>query len=138
MIGAQGSQLRTLLGEHVQRYRTYNYAGKLDYNISPNHSLTFSIFGDPTKTNKSSFSTLNIDSTVAFSQLDYGSRNLSLRYNGTWSPTWTVSASYGQNQNKFDETGFENFNQIVDRTGIPVSTGAIRGTFTATGLGGRD
>jgi hypothetical protein len=135
VIGAQGSQLRTLLGEHVQRYRTYNYAGKLDYNISPNHSLTFSIFGDPTKTNKSSFSTLNIDSTVAFSQLDYGSRNLSLRYNGTWSPTWTVSASYGQNQNKFDETGFDNFNQIVDRTGIPTSTGATRGTFTAIGLG---
>jgi hypothetical protein len=132
--GAENSGLFALLGTHVQRYRTFNYAGKIDWNIAKNHSLAFSIFGDPTKTNISSFNALNIDNTTAFSQLDYGSRNYSLRYNGALSASWTVSASYSLNKNKFDESGFADFNQIIDRTG-PSSTGATRGQFTAIGLG---
>ena len=136
--GAEGSGLRTLLGEHVQRYRTFNYAGKIDWNINTNHTFSFSIFGDPTKTNLSSFNTLNIDNTTALSQLAYGSRNMSFRYNGILSPTWTVSAAYSLNQNRFDETGFADINQIIDRTGpssTPIADGSTRGQFTAVGLG---
>ena len=134
VFGASNSGLFSLLGKHVQRYRTYNYAGKIDWNITSNHTLAFSIFGDPTKTNVSSFNTLNIDNTTAFSQLDYGSRNISLRYNGVLTPTWTLSASYGLNKNKFDEAGFADINQIIDRTG-PTSEAALRGQFVAVGLG---
>ena len=134
VLGAENSGLLSILGEHVQRYRTLNYAGKVDWNIAQNHNLSFSIFGDPTKTNISSFSTLNIDNTTAFSKLDYGSRNLSLRYNGALSSTWSLSVSYSLNKNKFDESGFDDFNQIVDRTG-PSSTGATRGQFNAIGRG---
>lgn len=129
VLGASNSTLFTLLGEHVQRYRTLNYAFKTDWNITTNHTFAFSIFGDPTKTNKSSFSGLNTDNTTAFSQLDYGSRNLSFRYNGLLTSSWTLSASYGVNNNRFDEFGFDNFNQIVDRTGAP------RGQFTPIGRG---
>jgi len=131
--GAAGSGLLTLMGEHVQRYTTLNYAGKIDWNIASGHTFAFSIFGDPTKTNKSSFNTLNIDNTTAFSKLNYGSRNLSARYSGTLTSTWTVSAAYSLSQNHFDETGFDNFNQIVDRTGP--AAGGSRGQFTAIGLG---
>jgi len=131
--GAVGSGLRDLLGEHVQRYRTLNYAGKIDWNITTNHTFSFSIFGDPTKTNVSSFNTLNIDNTTAFSKLAYGSRNMSFRYNGILSPTWTVSAAYSLNQNRFDESGFADINQIVDDTGP--DAGGSRGAFTAVGLG---
>lgn len=134
VLGASNSTLFTLLGEHVQRYRTLNYAFKTDWNITSNHTFAFSIFGDPTKTNKSSFSSLNIDNTTAFSQLDYGSRNLSFRYNGLLTSSWTLSASYGVNNNRFDEFGFDNFNNIVDRTG-PGTAGATRGQFTAIGRG---
>ncbi len=133
--GASNSGLFTLLGDHVQRYRTYNYALKADWNITSNHTLAYSIYGDPTKTNVSSFATLNIDNTTASSLLDFGSRNQALRYNGSLSPTWTLSASFSQSNNHFDETGFANFNQIVDRTGVGVSTGATRGQFTAIGRG---
>lgn len=135
VIGADGSGLKTLLGQHVQRFRTYNYALKADWNINTNHSLAYSIYGDPTKTNKSSFATLNIDNTTANSVLDYGSRNQALRYNGTLSPTWTLNASLSQANNHFDETGFDNFNQILDRTGAGASTGATRGQFTPVGRG---
>jgi hypothetical protein len=133
VIGAVGSGIRTLLGEHNQDYKTWNYAGKVDWNINPNHTLAFSIYGDPTKTNTSSFASLNIDNDTANSKLDFGSRNMALRYNGTLNPTWSVNASFSQANNHFDESGFADFNQIVDRTNT--AAGAIRGQFTAIGRG---
>jgi hypothetical protein len=140
VLGAEGSGVLTILGKHARRSRSYNYAYKTDWNINPNHQFAFSIYGDPTKTNKTSWNSLNIDNTTAQSVLDYGSRNMALRYNGALTPTWTMSASWGWNHNHFDETGFDDFNQIADRT----QTGgtlcvtpctATRGTFTAIGLG---
>lgn len=127
--GAAGSGLDALLGETHRRYRTLNYAGKIDYNITPAHTLNFSIFGDPTVTNKAPFSTLNIDNTTANSRLELGTRNTSLRYNGSLSPTWTLTAFFSHSRNTFDETGFDNFNVITDRTN------PVRGNFRAIGLG---
>ena len=134
VIGAQGSGLRTLLGEHARRYRTWNYATKVDWNITQSHSLAFSIFGDPTRTNKSSFNNLNIDNTTAQSILDFGTRNTALRYNGALSSTWTLSASFSQGKNHFNESGFADVFQIQDLT----QTGGLagqRGSFVAQGLG---
>jgi len=132
--------LFNVVGQHVQRYRSLNYAAKVDWNIAANHTFAFSIFGDPTKTNLSSFNTLNINNTTAFSRLDYGSNNLSMRYNGVWTPTFTFSASYGLNRNRFDETGFADINQIYDQTGSTSSSATSPGqptgsAFVAAGLG---
>ena len=134
VIGAEGSGLRTLLGEHARRYRTYNYAAKIDWNINPNHTLAFSIFGDPTKTNLTSHNNLNIDNTTAQSALDFGTRNTAIRYNGALTPTWTLNASFSQGKNHFDESGFADVYQITDLT----QTGGLagqRGSFVAQGLG---
>lgn len=131
--GATGSGLLTILGpEYARRFRTWNYAEKLDWNITTNHSLAFSLFGDPTKTNKAPFSSLNIQNTTATSVLDYGTRNAALRYNGSLSPTWTISASLSQNKNHFSEAGFDNLNNIVDAT---LSQAGVGGSFTAVGRG---
>ncbi len=128
--------------EFANRTRTFNYAGKVDWNINSNNTLAFSIFGDPSKTNLSSFRTLNIDNTTADSQLDYGTRNISLRYNGVLSHGITLSASLGIGRTHFNEGGFANLNQITDRRGadqanIQAFTGQLpaRGTFVAQGLG---
>jgi hypothetical protein len=132
--GATGSGLLTLLGKHDTRSTSLNYAFKTDWAINSNHQVTFSIFGDPTKTNTSSFRTLNTDNTTAQSALDYGSRNMSVRYNGSLTPTWTMSSSWSWNHNHFGETGFANLNQIADVTqtaGLP----GQRGAFTPVGLG---
>jgi len=137
------SGLRRIRGpEFALRTRTYNYAAKGEWLINPNHQVTFSIFGDPSKTNKSSFRSLIIDNTTSDSVLDYGTRNIALRYNGTWSPTLTFNASLGLGRTRFNETGFDNFNQITDRRGsdqltIQALTGHLpaRGNFTAIGLG---
>jgi len=126
--GATGSGLLTILGDQAERYRTLNYAFKADYNINSNHTIAFSFFGDPSQTNLSSFRSLNIDNTTALSRLDYGTRNIAVRYNGTFGKT-TLSASFSRGDNHFDETGFANFNQILDRTQTD------RGNFVSIGLG---
>lgn len=128
---AAGSGLLAALGPetHLRTY-TKNYAGKLDFNLSANHQINFSIFGDPSTTNSGPNRTLNIDNVTANSALDFGTRNIAVRYNGSLSSTWTVSGSFSQGKNHFDESGFANFNQIVDRTG---PNG--RGNFVAIGLG---
>ena len=132
VIGADGSGIKTILGQYARRFRTWNYAEKVDWNINANHSLAFSLFGDPSRTNKAPFSSLNILNTTAMSVLDYGTRNLALRYNGALTPTWTVSASLSQNKNHFSETGFDNLNNISDSTRAQAGSG---GTFTAVGRG---
>ncbi|HSS22602.1 MAG TPA: TonB-dependent receptor [Pyrinomonadaceae bacterium] len=136
LLGASNSGLFTILGEHAARTRTYNYAAKVDWNINQNHSLNFSLFGDPSKTNKSSWFTTNIDNTTAQDVLDFGTRNLSLRYNGNFgggASPYTLIGSFSQGKNHFDETGFDNFNQIVDRTQTTFAT--QRQSFTAIGRG---
>ncbi len=142
-LSTTDSGLRLIRGlAFANRTRTYNYAGKVDWQISPNHQLAFSIFGDPSKTNKSSFRSLIIDNTTSDSVLDFGTRNIALRYNGNWSPTLTFNASLGLGRSHFNETGFDNFNQLADRRGsdqlnVQAFTGQLpaRGNFTAIGLG---
>src|SRR5882757_5779511 len=123
--------LFNLRGQFARRYRTLNYAAKVDYVINPNNQVTFSIFGDPTKTNLSSYNLLVIDNTTADSVLDYGTRNLSVRYNGSLTPTWTLSGSFSQGKDHFNETGFANVNQIAIRSPID----PIRGNYIAAGRG---
>jgi len=118
-------------GTFARRYRTYNYAGKLDWVINSNNQVTFSIFGDPTKTNLSSFAALNIDNTTGDSVLDYGTRNWAVRYNGSLSPTWTLNSSFSQGRSNFNETGFANLNLIQIRTPID----PVRGNYVAEGRG---
>jgi hypothetical protein len=127
---AAGSGLLALYGNQThRRYYSKNYAFKLDLNATPNHQINFSIFGDPTTTNRAPFRTLNTDNTSANSVLDYGTRNTAVRYNGSLTSTWTVSGAFSQGKNRFDEKNFDPVAQIVDRTGQP------RGVFTAQGLG---
>jgi Carboxypeptidase regulatory-like domain len=128
--GAEGSGLRQLYGDQThRRFYSKNYAAKIDFNATSNHQINFSIFGDPTTTNKAPHNSLNIDNTSANSVLDYGTRNIATRYNGSLSSTWTVSAAFSQGRNRFDELGFDNLASITDFTGQP------RGVFRAQGLG---
>lgn len=128
VTGARNSGLAAL-GEFDRKYTSYNYAAKLDWNVASNHQVNFSVFGDPSHTNTSSFNTLTIDNTTANSKLDYGTRNVAVRYNGALSNTWSLNITGSAGKNHFDESGFANFNAIVDRTQ------PTRGNFTAIGLG---
>lgn len=127
---AAGSGLRQLYGAQThRRFFTNNYALKLDYNATPGHQINFSLFGDPTRTNKAPFNSLDADNATVNSVLDFGTRNTSVRYNGTLRPSWTVSASFSQGRSRFDERDFDNLATIVD------FTQEDRGPFRAVGLG---
>ncbi len=128
VAGARNSGLAAQ-GEFDRKYTTYNYAAKLDWNLAASHQLNLSIFGDPSHTDASAFRTLTIDNTTADSKLDYGTRNIAARYNGAITSSWSLNITGSAGKNHFDETGFDNYNQIVDRTR------PARGNFTAIGLG---
>ena len=146
-LSTTDSGLRIIRGPaFANRVRTYNYAAKGEWIINSNHQVTFSIFGDPSKTNKSTFPNpgrpLTIDNTTSDSILEYGTRNIALRYNASLSPTLTLNASLGFGKSQFNETGFDNLNQIADRRGsdqltIEDFTGQLpaRGNFVSVGLG---
>jgi hypothetical protein len=134
--GPDGSGFLALLGTTTQRAYSKNYAAKIDANVSSKHQFNLSIFGDPTSTNKMYWQNnsptifnLNIDNLTANSILDYGTRNMAARYTGTLSNTWTVNSSFSWGRNHFDESGYDDFNQITDRTQ------AARGNFVAIGRG---
>jgi len=143
-LATTDSGLRTIRGEEfANRTTTWNYAFKFGVQVNPSHEVTFSIFGDPSETNKGSWRTLNTDNTTADSVLKYGTRNIAVRYNGTWGPTMTFNASIGLGRTTFNETNFDDFNNIVDRRGsdavtIQGQTGGIGpavGNFSSIGLG---
>jgi hypothetical protein len=121
-------------GERTLKALSHNYAGKLTWRANDSHSIEGSIFGDPSKTNSGTFRTLNIDNDTANSALEYGSRNMVARWNGTFTPTWMVNASFTWSRNEFTEIPEFDLYQIVDQTqtsGLP----GQRGQFTAAGLG---
>jgi hypothetical protein len=139
------SGLFNLLGENLDRYRTLNYSFKLDWTINSNHSMGFSLFGDPSKTNRGpGFGFLNIDNTTALASLDYGTRNLAVRYNGAFgtSNPATLSVTFSRNDNHFDEFGFDNVYNILNRTDpVPLANSSAfilnntRGNYNLQGYG---
>jgi hypothetical protein len=121
-------------GIRTQRALSHNYAAKLTWRANDSHSIEASVFGDPSTADESSYRTLVIDHHTADSSLEYGSRSIATRWNGTLSPTWFVNASFTWNHNKFTETPAFDIYNIVDRTQALGLTGQ-RGIFTAQGLG---
>jgi Carboxypeptidase regulatory-like domain/TonB-dependent Receptor Plug Domain len=120
------------LGVLERPTRTINYAAKLTFRLSDNHTLEGSVYGDPTTTDKGPFRRVIMDNTSAFSSLDYGSRNAVVRYNGTPSPTWTLNASATWMHNHFSESGYANEQEITDQT---QTSAGQRGQYVIQGLG---
>lgn len=111
----------------------YDYAGKLTFKINNSHTIESTVSGDPSHTNPSSFSTLNIDNTSANSKWDYGTRQWSTRYDGAFGSSLLVDAAFTWSWNHFTETPETNVYNIVDQTQTAGLTGQ-RGTFTAEGI----
>lgn len=100
----------------VDRKRSIQaYAGKLSGQLNSSHKLDFSFFGDPSKgeSGLQRFSTLRrfaypgapgtTDIRGGFSELDYGSHQQSVRYDGVVGSRWLIEASVSNSSNKFNE-----------------------------------
>jgi len=111
----------------------YDYAAKLTFKINNSNTIESSVSGDPSHTNPTAFSTLNIDNTSANSKWDYGTRNWATRYDGAFGTSWLFDAAFTWSWNHFTETPATNLYNIVDDTQIAGLTGQ-RGSFTAQGI----
>lgn len=111
---------------------TWNYAAKLTFKLSDNHTLEGSVYGDPAYTPLAANRRVTMDDKSGYSKLDYGSRNAVVRYNGTPSSTWTLNASATWMHNYFHETGYPNVQEIRDQTQTSIGE---RGEYVIKGLG---
>jgi hypothetical protein len=131
-----GSGLYTIYNGMVnRRTNTYSYAGKLTYRFNDNVMAESSVFGDPSHTTHSPFSTLNSDNLSGNSKWDYGTRNLDARVYATITPSWTADFAWTYSWNHFTESNADpTIYPITDQTqsaGLP----GQRGQFTAQGNG---
>ena len=111
----------------------YDYAAKLTFRINDKHTIESTVSADPSHTNAAPFGTLNIDNTSANSKLDYGTRNWSTRYDGTFGTSVIVDAAFTWSWNHFTETPATNVYSITDNTQTDGLAGQ-RGAFVAQGI----
>jgi hypothetical protein len=126
------------LGVIDRKLTTYDYTGKIDYNLGTKHQFEGSVFGDPSHspmTFNSNLSTVPapgpVDTSVE-SKFTYGTRTWTGRYNGTFTPNWAVTVNYSNFYNSFTNTPLENGYQITDNTAVQTNTG---GAITYGGIG---
>jgi hypothetical protein len=141
---------QTHLGNYSVPVRVYSYAGKLTFRLNDHHQFEGSAFGDPTYGDVNANGNLGPQtaSKTTFDKLQYGTRNVAARYNGTLTPTWLFNASWAWGHNNLNDTpAFPDTYVVVDRIqrnpcGPPVfssectaPTNALRGQYVRQGLG---
>ncbi len=133
---AVGSGLFTIYGGQFTQWRdTWQWAGKLTWNINDKNTIESSAFGDPSITNSLPPPGLwNANNTTVNSSWNYGSRSWATRYNGTIGSSLILDAVFRWGWNTFTETPTQNIYQIEDETQTHGLTDQ-RGAFFAQGFG---
>lgn len=128
LIAPEGFPLRDQIGEVDRERRATAYSGKLTWQAAPGHRLDGSVFGDPSSGNlgPQRRSSLARTDTTAFSELDYGGHNQTLRYEGALRSNLLLSASFSHANNSIEERPSDNTFSVLDSTVSPnVRTGGI-------------
>jgi hypothetical protein len=117
------------LGDVNRDRRVVSYAGKGTWQMSSNHRIDASFFGDPAKglMGPQRGSALLGTTTASFSEINkYGGHNQSVRYSGAVNSTWLVEASFARALNQVQETPSVNTWRVTDTTVTPqVISGGI-------------
>ncbi len=100
----QADPAQSFYGRQVEQKREVNsYYGKLNWILTSNQSLEFSVFGDPGKLPFGANRTAAIPAPEStWEEVIFGSNNLSLKYNGVFLNDLLVEARYSQNKSKFE------------------------------------
>src|SRR5678815_4278907 len=92
------------------RRHTYGYAGKVTWQLTSNHRLDMTAFGDPSKGDKGPQRAQNLASIddpsnpAGFSELKkYGGHNQVIKYDGILSRSWLIEASVAHARNQIEE-----------------------------------
>jgi hypothetical protein len=122
LIAPVGVPLRESLGAVDRERRATAYSGKLTWQATPLHQLHFSVFGDPSHGDMGPQrrSALTRADATAFSEIDYGSHNQTLRYEGVLGQNWLLTTSLSRATNSIEEVPGINEFSITDTT-VPSS-----------------
>jgi len=145
--GTAGPTQTSLFNQPVDT-TVYNYAGKLTFKANDRHQFESSVFGDPTYGHNNPNGGLNVASTTTYDKLQFGTRNLVVRYNGTMTPSWLVNASWSWGHNNLNDRPLNpDIYNVTDRVQrLPCSapilnsdctspSNQLRGQYVRQGLG---
>jgi hypothetical protein len=105
------------------------FAGKLTWSLSPNHTITGSVFGDPGQRVGPIFNISGPQSTWNGTE-KIGSTDMVARYDGTYGNSFLVRAMYGHHQEKDNFSGAgKSIAQQIDQTVTPNATADGWGFF---------
>jgi hypothetical protein len=122
LIAPEGFPLRSL-GEVDRKRRSLSYAGKLSWQITAQHRLDLTAFGDPShgEPGPQRSDALLAQDTTRFSELQsYGGHNQALRYSGVLGPKWWLELTAAQARTNHDEAPTVDEWRVNDRSVVPV------------------
>jgi outer membrane receptor for ferrienterochelin and colicin len=106
-----------------------SYSAKATYNLSSNHHIDASFFGDPAHGDNGPqrTSALLAQDTSQYSELKkYGGNNQTVSYNGVFSPWFVLEASYSHARNQIQEVPSVDTWNVTDFRVVPnIVTGGI-------------
>ena len=119
-IAPEGFPLESL-GEVERKRSTVSYSAKGTYQAAPSHRIDASFFGDPSKGDMGPqrTSSLIVDDTSSFSELDYGGHNQTVRYDGVLNSRLLLEASFARATNTISELPSVDEWRITDSTVSP-------------------
>jgi hypothetical protein len=120
LIAPRGFPLRER-GDVTRERDASAYSGKLTYQLSDLNRFDFSFFGDPSRGSlgpQRRTALLRTD-LAAFSEIDFGGHNQTLRYEGVLTPSWLLSASVSRATNSLEETPAVDAWSVTDATVSP-------------------
>jgi hypothetical protein len=130
-VAADGSRLFPLydLGDVDRKREITSYSAKGTWQISTNHHIDASFFGDPAKGDNGPqrTSAMLAQDTSQFSELHkYGGNNQTVKYDGVFSPKFLIEASFSHARNQIEEIPSVNEWNVTDFRVVPnLATGGI-------------
>jgi outer membrane receptor protein involved in Fe transport len=118
------------LGEVDRERNTISYSTKATLQVNPTNRIDASFFGDPSKgeMGPQRTSSLLVQDTSSFSELEFGGHNQTVRYDGVLGSSTLIEASYARAYNKIAEVPSVNEWRVTDTTVTPQRiTGGIGG-----------
>jgi hypothetical protein len=126
-VAPEGFPLESL-GEQTRKRTLTSYSAKGTYQITSQHRVDASFFGDPSngELGPQRASSLEQTTTSQFSEISYGGHNQTVRYDGVYRNNWLLEASFARAKNVIQETPSIDEWFVRDRTVTPnINTGGI-------------
>jgi hypothetical protein len=127
LVAPEGKPLVSL-GEVDRERRLLSYSAKGTWQAANAHRVDASFFGDPShgEMGPQRSSSLEVEDTSSFSEIDYGGHNQTVHYDGVFGSNFLLEATFARAKNKISELPSVNEWRVTDTRVTPqVITGGI-------------